>query len=121
MCIRDRFRYMAVGRYHEMSGIIWIEVQYDEGVPAPVKHQIRHIIVLLEDPAEEGCFFFLTQDVLDSPRCPDGSGHFCSIIRVIGAPDRIRTCDLRLRRPTLYPAEPRARGGEGGIRTLETS
>ena len=21
----------------------------------------------------------------------------------IGAPDRIRTCDLRLRRPTLYP------------------
>src|SRR5690606_4669166 len=22
-----------------------------------------------------------------------------------GAPDRIRTCDLRLRRPTLYPAE----------------
>ena len=28
---------------------------------------------------------------------------------VIGAPDRIRTCDLRLRRPTLYPAELRAR------------
>src|SRR6056297_2237823 len=26
----------------------------------------------------------------------------------IGAPDRIRTCDLRLRRPTLYPAELRA-------------
>lgn len=25
-----------------------------------------------------------------------------------GAPDRIRTCDLRLRRPTLYPAELRA-------------
>ena len=24
------------------------------------------------------------------------------------APDRIRTCDLRLRRPTLYPAELRA-------------
>ena len=24
---------------------------------------------------------------------------------VFGAPDRIRTCDLRLRRATLYPAE----------------
>ena len=27
-----------------------------------------------------------------------------------GAPDRIRACDLRLRRETLYPAELRARG-----------
>ena len=25
-----------------------------------------------------------------------------------GAPDRSRTCDLRLRRPTLYPTELRA-------------
>src|SRR5947208_6037388 len=29
---------------------------------------------------------------------------------VPSAPDRIRTCDLRFRRPTLYPAELRARG-----------
>jgi hypothetical protein len=29
------------------------------------------------------------------------------------APDRIRTCDLRLRRPTLYPAELRARVRDG--------
>ena len=29
--------------------------------------------------------------------------------RCYGAPDRIRTCDLRLRRPTLYPTELRAR------------
>ena len=28
-----------------------------------------------------------------------------------GTPDRIRTCDLRLRRPTLYPAELRALSG----------
>src|SRR5215210_2039627 len=28
--------------------------------------------------------------------------------RVSSAPDRIRTCDLRFRRPTLYPAELRA-------------
>ena len=28
-----------------------------------------------------------------------------------GTPDRIRTCDLRLRRPTLYPAELRAHTG----------
>src|SRR5690606_16394448 len=27
-----------------------------------------------------------------------------------GAPDRIRTCDLWLRKPTLYPTELRARG-----------
>src|SRR5436190_20926722 len=27
---------------------------------------------------------------------------------VISAPDRIRTCDLRFRRPTLYPTELRA-------------
>src|SRR5213596_3780676 len=27
------------------------------------------------------------------------------------APDRIRTCDLRFRRPTLYPTELRALGG----------
>ena len=32
---------------------------------------------------------------------------------VSGAPDRIRTCDLWLRRPTLYPTELRARGREG--------
>ena len=30
----------------------------------------------------------------------------------LGAPDRIRTCDLRFRRPTLYPAELRALGDE---------
>ena len=30
--------------------------------------------------------------------------------RKSGAPDRIRTCGLRLRRPSLYPAELRARG-----------
>src|SRR5579862_5925237 len=29
----------------------------------------------------------------------------------IGAPDRIRTCGLRLRRPSLYPAELRAHTG----------
>ena len=29
------------------------------------------------------------------------------------APDRIRTCDLRFRRPTLYPAELRALAGRG--------
>jgi hypothetical protein len=28
----------------------------------------------------------------------------------MSAPDRIRTCDLRFRRPTLYPAELRALG-----------
>jgi hypothetical protein len=34
------------------------------------------------------------------------------------APDRIRTCDLRFRRPTLYPTELQARdaGGEPGGR-----
>jgi hypothetical protein len=32
-------------------------------------------------------------------------------IEGIGAPDRIRTCDLCLRRATLYPAELRVLGG----------
>src|SRR5690349_17730622 len=31
---------------------------------------------------------------------------------LIGAPDRIRTCDLCLRRAALYPAELRVPGGE---------
>src|SRR4051812_1197840 len=63
---------------------------------------------------------------------PRGCGGFGS------APERIRTSDLRFRRPTLYPAELRAqrdfslarprawcgevgksRSGEGGIRTLD--
>src|SRR5687767_6690572 len=30
--------------------------------------------------------------------------------RVLSAPERIRTSDLRFRRPTLYPAELRAQG-----------
>src|SRR5688500_7574586 len=33
-----------------------------------------------------------------------------AMLRLVGAPDRIRTCDLWLRRPTLYPAELRALG-----------
>ena len=35
------------------------------------------------------------------------SGEF-ETVGVFGAPGRIRTCDLRLRRPVLYPAELRA-------------
>ena len=27
------------------------------------------------------------------------------ILLIFGAPDRIRTCDLRIRSPLLYPAE----------------
>ncbi len=34
--------------------------------------------------------------------------------RKAGAPGRIRTCDLRIRSPLLYPAELRARGGVSG-------
>jgi hypothetical protein len=37
-----------------------------------------------------------------------------------GAPDRIRTCGLRLRRPTLYPAELRAREHRFYLRTVVT-
>jgi hypothetical protein len=41
-------------------------------------------------------------------------------VEAVGAPDRIRTCGLRLRRPTLYPAELRARARSGrGARTRE--
>src|SRR5262249_41313055 len=34
-------------------------------------------------------------------------------MQIFSAPDRIRTCDLRFRRPTLYPTELRARAGPG--------
>ena len=37
-------------------------------------------------------------------------------VSTTSAPDRIRTCDLRLRRPTLYPAELRARLVRFGVR-----
>src|SRR5690348_14983447 len=33
----------------------------------------------------------------------------------VNAPDRIRTCDLRFRRPTLYPAELLARESRGWL------
>ncbi len=48
----------------------------------------------------------------ESPR-PLGRG-------LSNTPDRIRTCDLRLRRATLYPAELRARAGSG-TRTTRTA
>ena len=41
--------------------------------------------------------------VLERQRSNGGSGF-------LDAPERIRTSDLRFRRPTLYPAELRARG-----------
>ncbi len=34
------------------------------------------------------------------------------IPRVAGAPDTIRTCDLRFRKPLLYPAELREQGNK---------
>ena len=34
------------------------------------------------------------------------------MVNVNGAPDRIRTCDQRLRKPLLYPAELRVREGK---------
>ena len=44
------------------------------------------------------------------PRCP-GRGHNRRILSENGTPGRIRTCDPRLRRPTLSPPELRARAG----------
>ena len=38
--------------------------------------------------------------------------------RRIGAPERIRTSDPRIRNPVLYPTELRARDGHGGIPAL---
>ena len=39
----------------------------------------------------------------------EGIARLCAMA---GAPDRIRTCGLWLRRPTLYPTELRAHAGE---------
>jgi hypothetical protein len=41
--------------------------------------------------------------------------HFSKQSKRIGAPDRVRTCGLRLRRPSLYPAELRARGRDRAL------
>ena len=38
-------------------------------------------------------------------------GKIAEVLDFTGAPDTIRTCDLCLRRATLYPAELRAREG----------
>ena len=40
------------------------------------------------------------------------------VVERAGAPDRIRTCDLWLRRPTLYPTELRARHAKDHTRVL---
>jgi hypothetical protein len=42
-------------------------------------------------------------------------GEAYALVRM-GAPGRIRTCDQRIRSPTLYPAELRARGREESLR-----
>jgi hypothetical protein len=39
-----------------------------------------------------------------------GQEFLLTLYLITGTPDRIRTCDLWLRRPTLYPAELRAHG-----------
>ena len=41
---------------------------------------------------------------------PRTAGRKCPVSLGNGAPDRIRTCDLCLRRAALYPAELRVRG-----------
>src|SRR5476649_673593 len=46
------------------------------------------------------CFQILSDCV---PAC-------CTFARCLGAPDRNRTCNRRLRRPVLYPVELQARG-----------
>ena len=46
------------------------------------------------------------------PALPDLGRSTARIKYGVGAPDRIRTCDLRLRRPTLYPLSYRRAGGD---------
>src|SRR5437016_5346461 len=48
------------------------------------------------------------------------SRYECQSAGWYGAPDRIRTCGLRLRRPSLYPAELRARS-DGDASVAEPS
>ena len=60
-----------------------------------------------------------------------GRGHISILVRWtfrrttqmgdVGAPDRSRTCSLRLRRPTLYPVELRAREVVGPIMKVTSS
>src|SRR5688500_18138163 len=53
----------------------------------------------------ERCVNVSDQELLTT----DARGFLSRLCVKSGAPDRIRTCGLRLRRPTLYPAELRAR------------
>src|SRR5690606_9409789 len=48
-------------------------------------------------------------------KCKNPAPKLVRGLALADAPDRIRTCDLWLRRPTLYPAELRARATGGGI------
>src|SRR5690606_20102769 len=53
-----------------------------------------------------------------------GKGRFCAYLWVVGTssktgdPGRARTCDIRFRRPMLYPAELRGRCAMTGARKL---
>src|SRR5689334_8482949 len=47
-------------------------------------------------------------------RTPNGDGRQAKMPANQDAPERIRTSDLRFRRPTLYPAELRAQGRVSG-------
>ena len=49
-----------------------------------------------------------TRQCLTLPEVVPNNVDFVAQFTGDGAPDRIRTCDLRLRRATLYPAELRA-------------
>ncbi len=55
-------------------------------------------------PSVRGEVFLVEREERTNPLFP---------ARFLSAPDRIRTCDLRFRRPTLYPAELRAQRVRG--------
>src|SRR5438552_741094 len=64
------------------------------GVPRRASH-----VHLTRDATYRGHIFGLAREAASEDHALAGLSH---------APDRIRTCDLRFRRPTLYPAELRA-------------
>ena len=75
-----QFGDMAVGRDHEVAGVVGVKVHDYEGETAAMENQVFRIVILWNHAAEEAGIFLLPQDVFDSPGRPDGPAHKASLL-----------------------------------------
>ena len=74
------------------------------------RYRIGTINIAAEPTVPPDLILTNADELAEGPPCALASAWAMAFLGgLYGAPDRIRTCDLRLRRPTLYPAELRAR------------